>query len=208
MALIPQDRATQKKLLFVIVPLIPLFGYWYFLHGERTAEIVELETHLEKLEQQNASARTLALRAGPDLEQKLQLYDEYLGRLERLVPRREEVSRLLNDISERAQQVGVNVALMRPETETPGRYYTRQTYEMGVTGSFHDVGRFLSEVGSLPRIITPIDLSLSTERARDADPDGRPALNAAFRIETYVIPAPGEQTPAQPAKEDRRASRK
>ncbi len=96
---------------------------------------------------------------------------------------------LLSDISERAQQVGVDLALVRPETEAIGPYYTRQTYEMGVTGRYHEVGLFLSEIGSLPRIITPIDLEVSAQRGADAVPD---AVQASFRIETYVLPRPGE----------------
>jgi Tfp pilus assembly protein PilO len=83
----------------------------------------------------------------------------------------------------------VDLALVRPETESRGPYYTRQTYEMGVTGRYHDVGLFLSEIGSLPRIITPIDLEVTAPRGNGAAGD---AVQASFRIETYVLPRPGE----------------
>jgi type IV pilus assembly protein PilO len=77
---------------------------------------------------------------------------------------------------------------MRPEEDAATSFYRRVTYEMGVIGTYHDVAEFLSEVGSLPRIITPIDLTL---RRRDQEGGGS-ELEAGFRIETYVLPQPGD----------------
>ncbi|HUG00698.1 MAG TPA: type 4a pilus biogenesis protein PilO [Longimicrobiales bacterium] len=190
MALLPQDPAKQKKLLAVMAPLVALGGYWYFFHGKATEEIDTMAVRLETMQAQNRSARTMASTGGAELERRLEIYEQYTGRLERLIPSRDEVPQLLSDISERAQQVGVDLALVRPETEAAGPYYTRQTYEMGVTGRYHEVGLFLSEIGSLPRIITPIDLEVSTQRGNAAGGDDE--VQASFRIETYVLPRPGE----------------
>lgn len=208
MALLPQDKATQRKLLYVLLPLLALFGYWYFMHQGAVTEITQLEGQLTNLEQQNATARALAARAGPELEQRMALYEEYMVRLERLIPSQQEVARLLDDISQRAVEVGVNLSLVTPQAESPGRYYTRQTYEMAVTGTFHDIGRFLAEVGSLPRIVTPIDLELEaipaqrgqTRQRREGEPM---PLTANFRIETYVL----QQQPADTAQAGANADR-
>lgn len=191
MPLLPQDPTKQKKLLAVMAPLLALGGYWYFFHGKATEEIAGLEERLETMEAQNQSARVLASTGGAELERRLEIYEQYTGRLERLIPSRDEVPQLLSDISERAQQVGVDLALVRPETESRGPYYTRQTYEMGVMGKYHEVGLFLSEIGSLPRIVTPIDLEVTAPRGNDAK--GVDAVEASFRIETYVLPRPGEE---------------
>ena len=59
---------------------------------------------------------------------------------------------------------------------------------MTVVGEYHAVGRFLTEIASLRRIVTPkqIDISLYPQ------PETRPYLVspivATFRIETYVLP--------------------
>lgn len=190
MPMLPQDPAKQKKLIAVMAPLLALGGYWYFFHGNAAEEIATMEERLETMQAQNQSARTLASTGGAELERRLEIYEQYTGRLERLIPSRDEVPQLLSDISERAQQVGVDLALVRPETEARGPYYTRQTYEMGVTGKYHEVGLFLSEIGSLPRIITPIDLEVTAPRGNAAS--GVDAVQASFRIETYVLPRPGE----------------
>lgn len=190
MGFLPQDPTKQKKLLAVMAPLLVVGGYWYFVHGNAVEENSTMAERLETMEAQNQSARRLASTGGAELERRLGIYEQYTGRLERLIPSRDEVPQLLSDISERAQQVGVDLALVRPETESRGPYYTRQTYEMGVTGRYHEVGLFLSEIGSLPRIITPIDLEVAVPRGGDADESD--AVEASFRIETYVLPRPGE----------------
>ena len=64
MALLPSDPQQQRKLLIGLVPLLGLFAYWYFYHGDKKAEIASLESRLESLETKNAAARARAQR-GP-----------------------------------------------------------------------------------------------------------------------------------------------
>lgn len=182
MALLPSNPDDQKKLLIGLVPLLILFGYWYFFHGANVEEVTERETRLENLERNNNTARVIASQgAVGELEQRLGLYREHIQRLEQLIPSGEEVPELLESIASSAQNTDVELALMRPEQDAAGDFYRRVTYEMGVIGEYHDIARFLTEVGSLPRIVTPIDLNL---RARQEGSD----LEASFRIETYVLP--------------------
>jgi type IV pilus assembly protein PilO len=93
-------------------------------------------------------------------------------------------------IATRAEATDVALALMRPEEDVASDFYRRVTYEMGVVGTYHDIGEFLSEVGSLPRIITPIDLTLRRRGEQGSE------LEAGFRIETYVLPQPGDTAAA------------
>ena len=44
---IPDDPAQRNRLLIGIIPLLLLFGYWYFLHGDATAEVEAMQTRLE-----------------------------------------------------------------------------------------------------------------------------------------------------------------
>ncbi|HEY8485502.1 MAG TPA: type 4a pilus biogenesis protein PilO [Longimicrobiales bacterium] len=216
MALLPSDPQTQKKLLLGVAPLVLALLYWQFYHGKLTAQVSELESRLEQLETKNRTARAQAAQGGPELEQKLALYEEHMSRLEELVPSSDEVPELLHAMTLEARATNVELALMRPEGETPvgprpagpaapaGRpgggagaaaaqspgavYYTRQVYQVSVIGGYQSVGSFLAAVGSLPRIVTPIDLRLTPARSREEDESGALKLEASFRIQTYVLP--------------------
>jgi type IV pilus assembly protein PilO len=182
---LPDDPAQQKRLLIGVIPILLLFGYWYFLHGDATAEVESMQTRLESLETQNASARIRSTQ-GRDLEERLASFERHIDRLEDLVPRGEEVSQLLNQINQRAEQVGVEVAVFRPGQTSTGSHYNRRSFELVVYGTYHNIGRLLAEIGSLPRIITPMEFDVISRGEQDRA--GGERLEASFQIVTYVLP--------------------
>lgn len=187
MAPLPSDPKARQKLLLGALPLLLLGAYWFFLHGSKVEEIERLESRLESLESKNNTARARAMAGGVlELEQKLALYEEHVAWLEELVPRSEEVPELLYAISLRAQESRVDLAVFNPGEDSPGPYYTLKTFEIGVLGGYHDIGRFLTAIGSLSRIVTPYDLVLAPRRT--SSPDEPFQVQATFRIKTYVIP--------------------
>ena len=196
MALLPEDPAQQRKLLIGVVPLLLLFAYWYFPHTKWQDELTASQARLETLEGLNSRSRMMASRS-KQLEERLSKFERHVGRLEQLVPRGEQVNELLNTIHERARQMGVEVALFNPGSREVGTHYNRQTYNFVMIGPYHNVAQVLAEIGSLPRIVTPINLSISPSRMQNRRGEGQ-LLEAAFTVETYVIPEPTAR-PAQPA---------
>lgn len=188
MALLPDDPRQQKKLLIGLLPLIALGAYWYLYHSKRREEISALEARVESLVAKNETARARAMSGGPELERRLALYERHIARLEELVPKSEEVPQLLYDMALRAQEHGVELARMRPYSSEPGAFYTLETYDIGVFGRYHNIGRFLTAVGSLPRIVVPFNISLEPRAGVSEDDPLR--LQALFRIKTYTIPTP------------------
>ncbi len=188
MALLPSDPKQQQKLVLGLLPLLALGAYMYFFHGKLTTQVEDMQARLTTLQTQNDVARVRAMRGGKELEQRLAVYEKQINRLEQLVPRQEEVSGLLHELAQRADATGVELARLTPQDEQVGPLYNRQTYDIVVFGPYHKIGRFLTDVGSLPRIITPIDLSLKDRSQRDSD--GNEMLEASFQIETYILPTP------------------
>jgi len=193
MALLPSDPQQQKRMLLGVLPLLALFMYYQMMHGKRVDEGDLLQQRHEQLSSTNSAARALAARGGPELERRLAIYEQHMRELEELIPRREEVSELLHSMSLRAQASGLDLTKMRPEANDPGPFYTKQVYEVSVKGTYHDVGRFLTDVGSLPRIVTPTELRIIKVAQGATTREGSPLLDANFRIVTYVLPEP---TPA------------
>jgi hypothetical protein len=117
--------------------------------------------------------------------------------LEQLIPHREDVPRLIYQITERAMDSGVELAVIRPGSEEAGDFYSRQTFELQVLGEYHSIAEYLTAIGSLSRIVRPHELKLSVETPR---PDGEksPTLRAAFRIEVYVMPDAAIESTTEP----------
>ena len=88
-----------------------------------------------------------------------------------------------------------------PTASSNGDQFDTYKYRLGVTGPYHQVAEFLSNVGSLPRIVAPINLSLTptTRGLANVKPKkNEQFLDAKFGIQTYVAHASDEagRTPA------------
>jgi type IV pilus assembly protein PilO len=187
MALLPTEGPKQAALLICIVAVAlawAFFDYWY---NPRLAEITRLESRLTQLEAQNRRAQNLSLRGGAELEAGLALYERHLRRLEELIPSQSEVPVLLRSITAEAGRTGVDMGSMRPQPSQTGSFYTRDAYEMAVIGEYHNIGRFLEAVASLPRIMTPLDLDIQPFSGPVAQEMQAPVL-ARFRLETFLSP--------------------
>lgn len=189
------DRNKKILLGVLVVGMLGYVGYEY-LYLPRSENIAQLETRLTTLETQNQTARILSEGDGQEAVQaRLAEYQDQLQQVEGLIPLSEELPDLLDAISTEAQRTGVELALIQPTGAQAEAFYTRRTYDLAVLGSYHQIGEFLTRVGSLPRIITPVELNLTV--SEEGTGGESPQLQARFSIETYVLPADAtERTPA------------
>ena len=189
MALPPLEPAQRKQAMYGALLLALLaFGFYDRVYGPRKARIAALETQLEQLNQVNARSRAITRGAEGSVDQQLALYRQQLELAEGLIPSDEEVPSLLDAISAEATRTGVELTLIQPVGATEEAYYTRRVYDMAVVGRYHQVGEFLTRVASLPRIVTPTNLTLAPRPAPEGQ-GGPQLLEARFSIETYVIPS-------------------
>lgn len=194
MALPPLDPQQRKQLMYGGLALaLMAFGFYDRVYSPRKEQIAALETRLETLKTVNTRSRAITRGAEGAMDQQLALYRQQLELAEGLIPSDEELPNLLDAISAEAQRTGVELTLIQPVGATEEQYYTRRVYDMAVTGGYHQIGEFLTRVASLPRIVTPTNLTVgpNPDAPSDAPPrPGAPAeLEARFSVETYVIPS-------------------
>lgn len=201
MALLPADPDKKKKVLLAVLAIVgAAYASFTYMYTPRAAEAAALQERLTHLETQNNAARALTRDGGvAEAEKRLKEHRAQLHAVEGLIPTSEELPDLLDAISAEAQRTGVELALIQPVGATQEQYYTRRTYDLAVIGSYHRVGEFLTRVASLPRIVTPLNLSLSLHATEGANAKAgasasasEPKLQAKFSVETYVLP---ESTP-------------
>lgn len=196
MALPPLEPAQRKNLLYAGLFLaLAAFGFYDRVYTPRKARIAELETRLEQLNTVNARSRAITQGAEGAVNEQISLYRQQLELAEGLIPSNEELPNLLDAISAEATRTGVDLTLIQPVGATEEAYYTRRVYDLAVVGEYHQIGEFLTRVASLPRIVTPTNLTLTPRAAPGAaGPAAGTAgaevpLEARFSIETYVIPS-------------------
>jgi type IV pilus assembly protein PilO len=196
MALIPSDPKQRNSLLIGILAVALGYVFWSMWYSPKQVEVAELQAELEQLEFNNETAQVISARGGRELQERLALYERHVDQLERLIPEREEFVALLNDISVESRRQGVRLSGLSPEPEEVGAFYTKESYGLELIGDYHDIGRFLGTIASLPRIITPTDMDLSvfTGDLEILGEDFEAPLVASLRIQTYILPT-GDQAP-------------
>jgi len=152
--------AMPRRLLLLVVALAVLVGLWYVvLSGMRT----QLETERQR-EAQLRTEFTSKVAQAANLEAlrvQLEQVRLYVSQLERQLPSRAEMDALLSDINQAGIGRGLQFELFRPGQVELRDHYAELPIAVRVSGSYHDIGMFVSDVAHLSRIVTLNNLSLT-----------------------------------------------
>lgn len=153
--------------------------------------IVAMRDTITKFEAATDSAKKeLARGTVADVRKRLETYRASLVMLRRLVPERNEVPNLLDDISTRGKIRGVTLSQVVPQPVEPGPApFDTYKYNMSVIGRYDQIGQFLADVASLQRIIVPYDVTVAAATSTTAKVLGDSTdalLEAKFQVRTYV----------------------
>ena len=173
------------------VAVLLLVAYWYFLYKPKAVEIAVVQTHVDSLEKKNQEARRdIAQGSLQKLRAQSAEYDQSLKVMRQLVPRSNEVPALLEDISTAARRVGLDLATVEPMPVLPGEQFDTYRYKLAVIGGYHPVGQFLSNVGSLNRIIAPVTMAIKLHplaaQTKAHVKKGESLVDTEFQVQTYV----------------------
>jgi type IV pilus assembly protein PilO len=205
MALLPQNPRDQR-LVFVGLLALALAGVYQQLYWTpKQDELKKTEEQVATLDSLNKIAKLeVAKGSAAKMKQEADEYARQLIALRRLVPTSNEVPPLLESISSAARHAGLEISEVAPDGVVEGDQFDTYKYKLGVVGPFHQVGEFLTNIGSLPRMIAPINVSLiPTNRTGENRPKkGEQFLDVKFGVLTYVAhsapPAPTSAKPGAP----------
>jgi type IV pilus assembly protein PilO len=181
-----------------------LAAYWYFLYKPKAQELAATQAHVDSLDRKNQQAKAdLAQGSLQKLRAQSAEYEQSLRVMRQLVPRSNEVPALLEDISTAARRVGLDLATVEPMPVLQGEQFDTYRYKLAVIGGYHPVGQFLSNVGSLNRIIAPVTMEIKVHRVVDKTKarvkKGESLIDTEFQVQTYVArttpyaPSPAKQ---------------
>ncbi len=83
------------------------------------------------------------------------------GALLKQLPSKSEMDALLTDINQAGLGRGLQFELFRPGGEKINGSFAEQPITIRVTGSYDDIGKFSSDIATLPRIVTLNDIAIN-----------------------------------------------
>ena len=132
-----------------VLVLVGWYAYWSTLNEELESARLQEQNLRQQYTQKVAKAVNL-----DDLRRQKVLAEQYVGVLEKQLPSRAEMDALLSDINQAGVGRGAQLELFRPGVVQAKQHYAELPIEVMVSGGFHDLASFSSDLANLPRIVT------------------------------------------------------
>ena len=151
---------APKVLLCVFIAIAVATVLWFAflqdyeveLEGERMKEVTLRADYQKKL------VKAVSLDA---LKKQREQVQQYVIQLEKQLPSKAEMAALLSDINQAGLGRSLQFELFKPGQVIARDYYAELPISIRVTGKYHDIGAFASDVANLSRIVTLNNISIA-----------------------------------------------
>ena len=158
----PGSWPALPKLLLLVAILVGVLVVAYFLDWQGQLEELEAGRGQEtKLKQEYVDKKRQAVNLDL-LRAQLREIETSFGTLLKQLPNKSQMEALLVDINQAGLGRGLQFELFKPaQSETTREFYAELPISVKLTGNYHDMGAFASDIGQLPRIVTLNDIALN-----------------------------------------------
>jgi type IV pilus assembly protein PilO len=155
---------APKLLIFAVIVIVILVG-GAFLDWKDQYDALETARQEEvKLREQYSTKKAKAVNFELYVQQ-LREIEESFGALLKQLPNKSEMDALLTDINQAGLGRGLQFDLFRPASQEKfAEFYAELPINIRITGNYHDMGAFASDVAQLPRIVTLNDVAINNDK--------------------------------------------
>ena len=184
---------TQRSQMFIFGLLCVLgsAGAWQVSIGPGSAELETRRAHLAKLETEIVRVQAIADKL-PQLQREVRSLEVALRETTASIPEEKDPQDVLRNLHEMASDSLLDIASFKPKAIVAKAQYTEWPIELGLEGSYHDLGRFFDRIATMARLMSVSDLLIKTR----VKPNGRGTVTATcvattfvFQKDTLVLPA-------------------
>ncbi len=179
----PKDPSAWPSIpryaLFAVTTIVVVVALWFvWLNSSQDA----LQQEQDKEVKLRGDYKTkLAKAVNLDvLKKQREQVQQYVTQLEKQLPSKAEMDALLSDINQAGLGRSLQFDLFRPGQIAVKEYYAELPIAIKVTGRYHDIGAFASDIANLSRIVTLNNLSIAPKS------DGALALDSTAKTFRYL----------------------
>jgi type IV pilus assembly protein PilO len=163
-------------LIFVLIQVAAYFLFWQ----SQKEEIDRGEQEVNKQKETFLEKKKLAINLEAYKQQRAEI-EQAFGALLKQLPNKSEMDALLIDINQAGLGRGLQFELFKPaEHENITEFYAELPVNIKVTGNYHDLGAFASDVAKMPRIVLLTDLKI------DPPKEGVLSMEAVAKTYRYL----------------------
>lgn len=169
-----------KVVVLVAMLAITVFGAYWLDWSEQLDRLEAIRQEEAQLREAFLAKKKQAINLDT-YRQQLKEIDQSFGALLKQLPNKSEMDALLVDINQAGLGRGLEFEFFKPApNEIRSEFYAELPVTIKVTGNYHDLGHFASDVSQLPRIVTLNDIKI------EASKDGRLSMDGVARTYRYL----------------------
>lgn len=171
------------KLVLIGLLLLVLVGagYW-FLWSPALEELDQARGKEADLRNVFLAKKKQAINLDAYKQQMVEI-EHTFGALLRQLPDKSQMDALLTDINQAGLGRGLEFELFKPGSETIAEFYAEMPISIKVTGSYHDLGGFATDISKLSRIVTLNNISIT---GIAGSKDGKLSMEATAKTYRYL----------------------
>ena len=156
-----------KVIIWVVLLVAVLVGGYYYHIEDLQLQLAKVEAVEVKLRQEFEKKAFQAANLDAYRQQMVEM-EESFGALVSQLPSDTEVPGLLEDITNKGLLNGLEIASIDLQKESAREFYVELPIAISASGSYHDLGAFISGMAGLPRIVTLHDFTINA-KGKDAN---------------------------------------
>jgi len=160
--------ASLKLIAFIVVFVVTLGLGYYFVISDQLVSLESKEKEETKLRYEYENKFRLAYNLKAYQEQMIQM-EVQLAQMLKKLPATHETPGLLDDITFIATSAGLKISSIRWGNEVEKEFYTELPLYIDVGGSYHQFGKFVSDVANLPRIVSLHEFDINKKDKDEED---------------------------------------
>jgi type IV pilus assembly protein PilO len=135
---------------FVVLSLVMLY---FLVYTQKKDDLTRAQGKEQELRDEFRTKHAKAVNLNL-YKQQLEDIQKSFGAMLRQLPGKTEMEALLVDISQTGVGVGLSQQLFQPQPEQSRDFYAERPIKIRLTGTYHQMGEFVSGIAALPRIVT------------------------------------------------------
>ncbi len=173
------------KVIIWLIVFVGALTAGYFVHiTNLQTELANAQKKEVKLKKEFQDKYFEAAHLEGYREQQKQMEESFVAILRQL-PGDTEIPGLIEDITLVGLKNGLSFQSIDLKAEVKHEFYVEKPIQINVTGSYHDLGSFVSDVADLSRIVTLHDFNIDPASKQRNNPDSGGLLKMNILAKTY-----------------------
>jgi type IV pilus assembly protein PilO len=168
--------------VFGLLSALAVGAGWQMVISPERARIAASQARLDKLELEVRGAQGVAMRL-PEAQREVRQLEAQLRETQAVIPEEKDPQDVLRNLHEMASDSLLDIASFKPRAIVTKAQHHEWPIEVGLEGTYHDLGRFFDRVASMPRLMSVSDLQIRTQ----TKPNGMGTVSVSCVTTTFVF---------------------